>query len=101
MSPPRKNGPTAEEKLQRIHDLEGDFYAVANAAGICWDLLEALFDGSQTSELTGNGRIDLYSLDPQQLDRFHYAVSDSWAKARKLRDELHAALGYVEPPAAP
>jgi len=96
MSPPRKNGLSAEDRLKHIHDLEGRFYDAANAAGVVWDLLSGIFEGKIAGEkpdLVG-GVEHCHIIDPGQLERLHYAVSDAWQKSEKLKDDLLAGLGY-------
>lgn len=97
MSPPRKTGPSAEEKLARIQDLEGAFYDAANAAGVVWDLLSGIFDGSiagEKPELVG-GAEHCHIIDPGQLQRLHYAANDAWRKSEKLKDDLLAGLSLT------
>jgi hypothetical protein len=94
MSAPRKNSPTAEEKLQRIHDLEGDMHAAVNAAGVVWDLLSGIFEGhigGEKPEMVG-GVEHCHIIDPGQLERLHYAVSEAWDKVGKLRNDVLSGL---------
>lgn len=89
MSAPGKSGPTDAEKVECIRDLEGNMHDAANAAGVVWDLLEDLFEGAAIRSQDG-----MYMLDPGRVSRLHYAASDSWRKAEKLKDDLLAGLGY-------
>lgn len=97
MSPPRKSSLSAEEKLERIHNLESDIYAAVNAAGVVWDLLSGIFEGRIAGEKpeTVGGVEHCHIIDPGKLERLHYAVSDSMGKAEKLKDDLLAGLSYT------
>ncbi|MFG1276527.1 hypothetical protein [Xanthobacter autotrophicus] len=96
MSPPRKSGPSAEEKLERISNLQSDIYAAVNAVGVVWDLLAGIFEGRIDGEKpeTVGGMEHCHIIDPGKLERLFYAVSDSMDKAEKLKDDLIAGLGY-------
>ncbi|MFG1280599.1 hypothetical protein [Xanthobacter autotrophicus] len=86
---------TDAEKLARIHDLESDFYAAENMAGIVWDLLSEMFDSEAkdaSEKMTGHK--DCFIIDPGALERLHFAVSHSWRLTEKLKDDLLAGLGY-------
>ncbi|WP_454914957.1 hypothetical protein [Xanthobacter sediminis] len=84
---------TDAEKLEKLHDLEGAVNDLENMAGTLWDLLEAMFDGSRNERLTG-GRKDLYSLEPGQVQRFHFAVGHAWTMAQEFRENFEKGLGY-------
>ncbi|OYX67695.1 MAG: hypothetical protein B7Y95_22495 [Rhizobiales bacterium 32-66-11] len=88
---------TDEEKLERVQALEGAFYDAANMAGIAWDVLSGLFEGSaggEPPELVG-GVKHCHVIDPDHLDRLHFAVSHAWSLTEKLKDDLLKALYEV------
>ncbi|MFG1340958.1 hypothetical protein [Xanthobacter autotrophicus] len=97
MSPPRKSTLSAEQTVDRLRDLESDFHAAANMAGIVWDLLSEMFDGEAkdaSEKMTGHK--DCFIIDPAALERLHFAVSHSWHLTEKVKGDALAAL-YPSP----
>lgn len=90
---PESRPPTDAEKLARLHDLESEAYEVANMAGLVWDLMESLFDGSQSPAVTGD-RPDLHSLDPGKVERLHFAAAHSMELTGRFKDRFMEGLGY-------
>lgn len=86
--------PTDQQKLQRVHALEGSFYDAANMAGIAWDMLSGMFEGSvagEPPECVG-GVEHCHIIDPAHLERVHFAVSHAWRMTEKLKNDLLKAL---------
>lgn len=85
---------TDAEKLHRLHDLESEAYEMANMAGIVWDLLSDLFEGSingEKPELVG-GVEHCHIIDPGRLERLHFAASHSWDLTTQFKDRFLEGL---------
>lgn len=85
---------TDAEKLARLHALESEAYEIADMAGVVWDLLSDLFDGSISGvqpELVG-GVEHCHILDPGRLRRLHFAASHSMDLTTQFKERFLEGL---------